>query len=37
MDYYSAIKNSEFMKFLGKGWVWRISSEVGNPITKELT
>ena len=25
MEYYSAIKNNEFMKFLGK-WIWSISS-----------
>jgi hypothetical protein len=25
MEYYSAIKKNEFMKFLGK-WIWRISS-----------
>jgi hypothetical protein len=24
MDYYSAIKNNKFMKFLGR-WIWRIS------------
>jgi hypothetical protein len=26
MEYYSAIKNNEFMKFLGKWWIWRVSS-----------
>ena len=39
MEYYSAIKNSEFMKFLGK-WMdleGIILSEVTQSITKELT
>jgi hypothetical protein len=26
IEYYSAIKNNELMKFLGKWWIWRISS-----------
>jgi hypothetical protein len=26
MEYYSAIKKNEFMKFLGKSWTWRASS-----------
>jgi hypothetical protein len=26
MEYYSAIKKNEFMKFLGKGWNRRASS-----------
>jgi hypothetical protein len=25
MEYYSAIKNNEFINFFGK-WIWRISS-----------
>jgi hypothetical protein len=28
MEYYSAIKNNEFMKFLGKWMIWRVSSSV---------
>ena len=40
MEYYSAIKNNEFMKFLGK-WMELILSEChperGNPITKDHT
>jgi hypothetical protein len=37
MEYYSAIKRNEFMKFLGK-WLdlEGIHPEWGNPITKEL-
>jgi hypothetical protein len=35
MDYYSAIKNNAFMKFLDK-CIWRISSLVRYPITKEV-
>jgi hypothetical protein len=27
MEYYSAIKNNEFTKFLANGWIWRISKE----------
>ena len=36
VEYYSAIKNSEFMKFLGK-WMEleNYHSECGNPITKQ--
>jgi hypothetical protein len=26
MEYYSAIKKNEFIKFLGNGWTWRVSS-----------
>jgi hypothetical protein len=26
MEYYSAIKNNEFMKFQATGWTWRASS-----------
>jgi hypothetical protein len=26
MEYYTAIKNNEFLKFLGKWMIWRISS-----------
>jgi len=26
MEYYSAIKNNDFMKFVGNGWNWKISS-----------
>ena len=33
MEYYSAIKNNEFMKFLGK---WMDLEDI-NPITKEHT
>jgi hypothetical protein len=39
MEYYSAVKNNEFMKFLGK-WMdleGIILSEVTQSITKELT
>jgi hypothetical protein len=38
MEYYWAIKNNEFMKFLGK-WMdlGGYHAEWGNPITKELT
>ena len=39
MEYYSAIKNSEFIKFLGK-WMYVSGGyhpEWGNPITKEGT
>jgi hypothetical protein len=40
MEYHSAIKNNEFMKFLGK-WNLRLSGgyhpEWSNPITKEVT
>jgi hypothetical protein len=39
MEYYSAIKNNEFMKFLGK-WMYLgdiILSEDDIPITKEVT
>jgi hypothetical protein len=38
MEYYSAIKNDEFMKFLGK-WMElkKCHPERGNPITKEHT
>jgi hypothetical protein len=25
MEYYTAIKNNEFMKFKANGWIWRIS------------
>jgi hypothetical protein len=25
MEYYSAIKNNEFMKFTANGWNWKIS------------
>ena len=28
MEYYSAIKKNEFMKFLANGWTWRASSWV---------
>jgi hypothetical protein len=28
MEYYSAIKSNEFMKFLDNGCIWRISSLV---------
>jgi hypothetical protein len=36
MDYYSAIKNNEFMKFLGKmDGTRKCHPEWGNPITKE--
>jgi hypothetical protein len=37
--YYSAIKNNEFMKFLGK-WMYLdeiILNQLGNPITKQVT
>jgi hypothetical protein len=36
MEYYSAIKNNQFMKFLGK-WMEleKYHPEWGNPITKE--
>jgi hypothetical protein len=34
MEYYLAIKNNEFIKFLGK---WGYHPERGNPITKEFT
>jgi hypothetical protein len=36
MEYYTAIKNNEFMKFLGK-WVELENIILGNPITKEYT
>jgi len=26
MEYYSAIKNNTFVKFIGNGWNWKISS-----------
>jgi hypothetical protein len=26
MEYFSAIKNNEFMKSLANGWIWRVSS-----------
>jgi hypothetical protein len=35
MEYYSAIKNNEFMKFLGK--LVRISSELENIILSGVT
>jgi len=25
MDYYSAIRNNDFMKFIANGWIWKIS------------
>jgi hypothetical protein len=37
MEYYSAIKNNEFMKFLGKYMYLEEIILRGNPITKELT
>jgi hypothetical protein len=36
MEYYSAIKNNEFMKFLGE-WMDLEDIIQGNPITKEVT
>ena len=36
MEHYSAIKNNEFVKFLGK-WLDLEDIECGNPITKEHT
>ena len=37
MEYYAAIKNKEFMKFLGKWIDLEDIPEWGNPITIELT
>jgi hypothetical protein len=34
MEYYSTIKNNDFIKFLGK-WMDLEDLEWGNPITKE--
>jgi hypothetical protein len=36
MEYYTAIKNNEFMKLLDK-WVDLEDPKGGNPITKEHT
>ena len=37
MEYYSAIKNNEFMNFLGKWMNWKYYPKRGNAITKEYT
>ena len=36
MEYYSAIKNNDFMKFLGN-WIELENILWGNPVTKERT
>jgi hypothetical protein len=36
MEYYSAIKNNEFMKFLGKCMYLEDIILSDNPITKEI-
>jgi hypothetical protein len=36
IEYYSAVKKNEFMKFLGNGGQVGHYPELGKPITKEL-
>jgi len=37
MEYYSAIKNNDYMKFLGIWMELQKYCELGNPITEKLT